>query len=87
MEYCLRSGLNFDIAAAVLKLLKEKSTDLIQTISQPWLFSWNEYEERLEMVDFNEQRAIEWLTDRRVVIPLWLEQWGRVVSTARIPKS
>ena len=85
MEYCLRSGLNFDIAAAVLKLLKEKSTDLIQTVSQPWLFSWNEYEERFEMVDFNEQRAIDWLRDRRVVIPLWLErltfvQLSRVTS-------
>ena len=92
MEYCLRSGLNFDIAAAVLQLLKKRSPDLIKTVSQPWLFSWNDREGGLEMVDFNEQRAVEWLRDRRVVIPLWLEklplaQLSRVVSTASIPKS
>jgi DNA-binding transcriptional MerR regulator len=74
MEYCLRSGLNFDIATAALQLLKERSTDLIQTVSQPWLFSWSDREDRLEMIDFNEEKAIEWLRDRRVVIPLWLNK-------------
>lgn len=74
MEYCLRSGLNFDIAAAALQLLKERSPDLIQTVSQPWLFSWSDQEDRLEMIDFDEEKAIEWLRSRRVVIPLWLNK-------------
>ena len=74
MEYCLKSGLNFDIAAAALKLLKDRSPDLIQTVSQPWLFSWDDREERLKMVNFDEQIAIEWLKAGRVVIPLCLEK-------------
>jgi DNA-binding transcriptional MerR regulator len=74
MEYCLRSGLNFEIAAAALDLLKEKSPNLIETVSQPWLFSWNEREGGLEMVDFDEKIAIDWLKADRVVIPLWLRR-------------
>jgi DNA-binding transcriptional MerR regulator len=72
MEYCLRSGLNFEIAAGVLKLLKDRSPDLIETVSQPWLFSWNDREGKLEMADFSQSKANEWLGERRVVIPLWL---------------
>lgn len=81
MEYCLRSGLNFDIAAGALKLLKEKSADLIQTVSQPWLLSWDGRKELLEIVEFDELEVIadpdnklfEWLKAKRVVIPLCLD--------------
>lgn len=81
MEYCLRSGLNFEIAAGTLKLLKEKSPDLIQTVSQPWLLSWDGKTELLEMVEFEESKAttdadsklFEWLKAKRIVIPLWLD--------------
>jgi len=73
MEYCLRSGLNFEIAAGALKLLKQKSADLIQTVSQSWLFSWDGRTELLEMVEFDEAKAIEWLKTQRVIIPLCLE--------------
>ena len=58
MEYCLRSGLNFEIAAGALKLLKEKSPDLILTVSQPWLLSWDGKTELLEMVEFDELKVI-----------------------------
>lgn len=74
MGYCLRSGVNFEIAAGVLKLLKARSPDLIETVSQPWLFSWNDRAGGVEMVDFDEEKAIEWLKDKRVVIPLWVEK-------------
>jgi DNA-binding transcriptional MerR regulator len=70
MGYCLQSGLNFEIAAGALKLLKEKSPDLIQTISQSWLLSWDGRTELLEMVEFDESKAIEWLKAKRVVIML-----------------
>ena len=80
MEYCWRSGLNFEIAAGALKLLKEKSPDLIQTVSQSWLLSWDGRTELLEMVAFDSSKAIatlscriEWLRARKIVIPLWLD--------------
>lgn len=73
MEYCLRSGLNLEIATAALKLLKEKSSDLIHTVSQSWLFSWDGRTEFLEMVEFDESKAIEWLRTKRVVIPFGLD--------------
>ena len=81
MEYCLRLSLNFEIAAGVLKLLKEKSPDLIQTVSQSWLFSWDGRTELLEMVEFDESKAIatlscriEWLNAKRVVMLLCLDR-------------
>ena len=74
MEYCLRSGLNFEIAAGALKLLKEKSPDLIQTVQQSWLLSWDGRIEVLEMVEFEESKAIEWLNAKRVVICLCLDK-------------
>ena len=49
MEYCLRSGLNFEITAGALKLLKEKPIDLIQTVQQSWLLSWDG---RIEVLGF-----------------------------------
>jgi DNA-binding transcriptional MerR regulator len=73
MEYCLRSGLNLEIATAALKLLKEKSSDLIHTVSRSWLFSWDGRTELLEMVEFDESKAIEWLRTKRVVIPFGLD--------------
>jgi DNA-binding transcriptional MerR regulator len=87
MEHCLRSGLNFDMAAAALDLLKERSPNLIETVSRPWLFSWNDQEDGFEMIDFDEQRAIEWLRANRVVIPFCLKklpllQTSRSVSAA-----
>jgi hypothetical protein len=50
--------LNFEIAAGALKLLKEQSADLIQTVSQPWLISWDGQIQELEMVEFDESTAI-----------------------------
>jgi DNA-binding transcriptional MerR regulator len=76
MEYCLGSGLNMEIAAAALKSLKEISPDLIQTVSQPWLLSWDKHKKVLELVDFNEIQAIEWLKAGRVSILLRFEKVG-----------
>jgi DNA-binding transcriptional MerR regulator len=70
MEYCLGSGLNMEIAAAALKSLKEISPDLIQTVSQPWLLSWDGQKKLLELVDFDEIQAVEWLKAGRVLILL-----------------
>lgn len=70
MEYCLGSGLNMEIAAAALKSLKEISPDLIQTVSQPWLLSWDGQKKLLELVDFDEIQAVEWLKAGRVSILL-----------------
>jgi DNA-binding transcriptional MerR regulator len=70
MEYCLGSGLNMEIAAAALKSLKEMSPDLIQTVSQPWLLSWDAHKKVLELVDFDETQAVEWLKAGRVSLLL-----------------
>jgi DNA-binding transcriptional MerR regulator len=70
MEYCLGAGLNMEIAAATLKSLRDKSPDLIQTVSQPWLLSWDGHKKLLELVDFDEIQAVEWLKAGRVSILL-----------------
>jgi DNA-binding transcriptional MerR regulator len=70
MEYCLGTGLNMEIAATALKSLKEMSPDLIQTLSQPWLLSWDGHKKLLDLVDFDEIQAIEWLKSGRVLILL-----------------
>ena len=74
MEYCLGSGLNMEIAAAALKSLKEKSPDLIQTVSQPLLLSWDGKKKVLDLVDFDEIQAVEWLKAGRVMILLRFEK-------------
>ena len=74
MEYCLRSGLNMEIAAAALKALTEKSPDLLQTVSQPWLLSWDGQKKTLDVVDFDEIQAVEWLKAGRVMILLRFEK-------------
>jgi DNA-binding transcriptional MerR regulator len=82
MEYCLGSGLNMEIAAAALKSLKEKSPDLIQTVSQPWLLAWDGQKKVLELVDFDEIQAIagadsklfDWLKLGRVLILLCFDR-------------
>jgi DNA-binding transcriptional MerR regulator len=70
MEYCLGSGLNMEIAAAALKSLKEKSPDLLQTVSQPWLLSWDGQKKMLDLVAFDEIQAVDWLKAGRVSILL-----------------
>ena len=74
MEYCLGSGLNMEIAAAALKSLKDKSPDLIQTVSQSWLLSWDGHKRVLELVDFDEIQAIKWLKAGRFMILLRFEK-------------
>ncbi len=94
MEYCLGSGLNMEIAAATLKSLKEKSPDLIQTVSQSWLLSWDGQKGVLDLVDFVEAQAItgadsklfEWLTAGRVIILLCLNRLP-VLQLARDARS
>jgi DNA-binding transcriptional MerR regulator len=76
MEYCLGSGLNMEIAAAALKALKEKSPDLLQTVSQSWLLSWDGQKRVLDLVDFDETQAIDWLQAGRVMILLRFEKVG-----------
>ena len=74
MEYCLGSGLNMEIAAAALKSLKEISPDLLQTVSQPLLLSWDGKKKVLDLVDFDEIQAVEWLKAGRVMILLRFEK-------------
>jgi DNA-binding transcriptional MerR regulator len=74
MEYCLGSGLNMEIAAAALQSLKKKSSDLLQTVSQSWLLSWDGQKKVLELVDFDETQAIEWLKAGRVSIVLRFDE-------------
>ena len=74
MEYCLGSGLNMEIAAAALQSLKKKSSDLLQTVSQSWLLSWDGQKKVLELVDFDETQAIEWLKAGRVSIVMRFDE-------------
>jgi DNA-binding transcriptional MerR regulator len=76
MEYCLGSGLNMEIAAAALQSLKEKSPNLLKTVSQSWLLSWDGQKRVLDLVDFDETQAIEWLQVGRVMILLRFEKAG-----------
>ncbi|WP_310410198.1 MerR family transcriptional regulator [Chamaesiphon sp. OTE_8_metabat_110] len=75
MEYCLGAGLNMEIADAALKALKEKSPDSIQTVSQSWLLSWDGQKRVLDLVDFDETQAVEWLQAGRVMILLLLDEY------------
>jgi DNA-binding transcriptional MerR regulator len=74
MEYCLGAGLNMEIAVAALKSLKEKSPDLIQTVSQPWLLSWDIHKKVLELVDFDEIQAVECLKAGRIMLLLCFDK-------------
>ena len=74
MEYCLGSGLNMEIAAAALQSLKEKSPDLLQTVSQSWLLSWDSQKKVLKLANFDEIQAVEWLKAGRVIILLRFEK-------------
>lgn len=74
MEYCLGAGLNMEIAAAALQSLKEKSPDLLQTVSQSWLLSWDSQKKVLKLVDFDEIQAVECLKAGRVMILLRFEK-------------
>ena len=74
MEYCLGSGLNMEIAATALRSLKEQSPDLLLTVSQPWLLSWDGKKKVLDLVDFDEIQAVEWLKAGRVMILLRFEK-------------
>jgi DNA-binding transcriptional MerR regulator len=74
MEYCLGSGLNMEIAAAALQSLKEKSPNLLQTVSQSWLLSWDGQKKVLDLVDFDEIQAVDWLKAGRVTIVLRFDE-------------
>ncbi len=63
-----------EIAAAALQSLKEKSPDLLQTVSQSWLLSWDGQKNVLELVDFDEIQAVDWLKAGRVMILLRFEK-------------
>jgi hypothetical protein len=63
-----------DVFVWALKSLKEISPNLLQTVSQRWLLSWDGKKKVLDLVDFDEIQAVEWLKAGRVMILLRFEK-------------
>ncbi|MBW4668787.1 MAG: MerR family transcriptional regulator [Cyanomargarita calcarea GSE-NOS-MK-12-04C] len=75
MEYCLGVGLNFEVAAATVKRLKDeglfKSSD--EKVPQRFMLWWDGKKRKLELVRFDLEKAIASLNQGRPVIPIWLD--------------
>jgi DNA-binding transcriptional MerR regulator len=78
MEYCLGVGLNFEVAAATVKRLKDeglfKSSDEKVPQPQRFMLCWDRKKGKLELVRFDLEKAIASLNQGRPVIPVWLDE-------------
>ena len=75
MEYCLGVGLNFEVAAASVKRLKDeglfKSTD--EKAQERFMLWWDSKKRKLELVEFDLSKAHASLDEGKPVIPMWLD--------------
>jgi DNA-binding transcriptional MerR regulator len=76
MEYCLGLGLNFEVAAATVKRLKDEGLIFTSDEKAPKRFMlwWDGNKGRLELVEFDLQNAIASLDQGKPVIPVWLDR-------------
>ena len=76
MVYCLGVGLNFEIAAATVNNLKDK--DLIlplvsEEVPRRFMLAWDEKLDKLELSEFDLEKAIAILEKGKPVIPIYLD--------------
>ncbi len=75
MEYCLGVGLNFEVAAASVKRLKDegllKSSD--EKAQERFMLWWDSKKKKLELVEFDLSKAHASLDEGKPVIPIWLD--------------
>jgi hypothetical protein len=76
MEYCLGLGLNFEVAAATVKRLKDEGLILSSDEEAPQRFMlwWDGKKGKLGLVEFDLQNAIASLDSGKPVIPVWLDE-------------
>ena len=76
MVYCLEVGLNFEIAAATVKHLKDKEL-IIPVVSEEvprrFMLAWDEKLDKLELSEFDLEKAIAILEKGKPVIPVYLD--------------
>ncbi|PAX60370.1 MerR family transcriptional regulator [Brunnivagina elsteri] len=75
MEYCLGVGLNFEVAAATVKRLKDEGLVLSSNEKTPQRFMlwWDRKMGKLELVEFDLKKAIALLEQGKAVVPVWLD--------------
>ncbi len=74
MEYWLSVGLNFEVSAEALRVLKENEPQFAQPqVKSRWMLCWDEQEKKLRLVEFDRERAIAFLDKGQPVIPVWLD--------------
>lgn len=76
MEYCLRTGLNFEISAATVKRLKDENLILPSSVKAPRRFMvwWDGKKRKLQLMEFDLKKAIALLEQGKPVIPVWLDE-------------
>ena len=76
MVYCLEVGLNFEIAAVTVKHLKDKEL-IIPVVSEEvprrFMLAWDEKLDKLELSEFDLEKAIAILEKGKPVIPVYLD--------------
>ena len=76
MVYCLGVGLNFEIAAATVNNLKDKEL-IIPVVSEEvprrFMLAWDEKLDKLELSEFDLEKAIAILEKGKPVIPVYLD--------------
>lgn len=76
MVYCLGVGLNFEIAAATVNNLKDKELILplvSEEFPQRFMLGWDEKLDKLELSEFDLEKAIAILEKGKPVIPVYLD--------------
>ena len=82
MEYWLSVGLNFEVSAEALRVLKENEPQFAEPqVKSRWMLCWDEQEKKLRLVEFDRERAIAFLDRGQPVIPVWLDMIHQQLSS------
>ena len=76
MQYCLGVGLNFEVAAATVKRLKDEGLVLPISEKAPkrFMLCWDGKKGKLELVEFDLMEAMSLLKEGEAIIPVWLDE-------------
>ncbi|WP_414624811.1 hypothetical protein [Calothrix sp. CCY 0018] len=76
MVYCLGAGVNFEVAAATVKHLKDKELILpaSEEVPRRFMLAWDKKLGKLQLSEFNLSRAIAILEKGKPVIPVYLDE-------------
>lgn len=75
MQYCLGVGLNFEVAAATVKKLKDESLILPVSEKAPkrFMLCWDDKKGKLELLEFDLKKAQSSIKTGKPVIPVCLD--------------